>query len=91
MNRRKHLALACMALAVGLMGGRVEGAFDPTGWSRCMPITFTNDVRLNTLTNFPALVVLDTNKVTYSQQGRGVVSGHRVALKKSADNADSRP
>jgi hypothetical protein len=32
-----------------------------------MPITFTNDVRLNTLTNFPALVVLDTNKVTYSQ------------------------
>jgi hypothetical protein len=32
-----------------------------------MPITYTNDVRLNTLTNFPALVVLDTNKVDYSQ------------------------
>jgi hypothetical protein len=38
-----------------------------SGWSRCMPITFMNDVRLNTLTNFPALVVLDTNKVDYSQ------------------------
>lgn len=32
-----------------------------------MPITFTNDVRLNSLANFPALVVLATNKVDYSQ------------------------
>ncbi len=63
----KSVGIAYAALAVGLMGGRVEGAFDPMGWSRCMPITFTNDVRLNTLTNFPALVVLDTNKVDYSQ------------------------
>jgi hypothetical protein len=67
MNMKKIMALACMALAVGLMGGRAEAAFDQTGWSRCMPITYTNDVRLNTLTNFPALVVLDTNKVDYSQ------------------------
>jgi hypothetical protein len=41
--------------------------FDRTAWGCSMPITFTNDARLNTLTNFPVLVVLDTNKVNYSQ------------------------
>jgi hypothetical protein len=39
----------------------------PTSWSHSMAITFTNDARLNSLTDFPALVILDTNKVNYSQ------------------------
>jgi len=42
-------------------------AFDSSVWMSSMPITFTNDARLNTHTNFTALVVLDPSKVKYSQ------------------------
>jgi len=45
----------------------VSSPFDRTFWTISMPITFTNDARLNTHTNFTALVVLDPSKVNYSQ------------------------
>ena len=67
MNIRNMLGIACVAV-LGFTAGSAQAVpFNPSGWGYSMPITFTNDTRLNTLTNFTALVVLDTNKVTYSQ------------------------
>ena len=64
MNIRNMLGIACVAV-LGFTAGSAQAVpFNPSGWGYSMPITFTNDTRLNTLTNFTALVVLDTNKVT---------------------------
>ena len=53
-----------VGLTLALLAGLAPRA-EAAGYQ--MPITFTNDARLNTLSNFPALVIFDTNKVNYSQ------------------------
>ncbi|MEI6972259.1 MAG: glycine-rich domain-containing protein, partial [bacterium] len=63
----RSLILPVVVLATGVLCAQLSVAGYVEDSNYLMPVTFTNDSRLNTHTNFPALVVLDTNKVNYSQ------------------------
>ena len=65
---RQKLAIGVMGM-VGLLASGMVSAADFSSWQKSMPVTFSGYNKAETLTNFPALVVLSTNIGGFSYTG----------------------